>query len=89
MKVGWEFISWTSTKEVRCNIEACRRVISSGHVRVDRAEPTRGDPVLCVDCWGLISAGVDPDPRAAVPEWEQKNRDERLREITNGNPHTD
>ena len=79
-KVGWEFVSWTGRPGV-CNVAPCSRHVNAGHVRVDRSDPYRADfVVICVDCWGLIMAGVDPDPGAAVPEWEQANRDERLRE---------
>lgn len=84
MKIGWEYVAWTSTREVRCVVPSCRRVISSGWVRVDRANPAKGDPALCVDCHGMIEAGLDPDAAAVTPEWELANREERLREFVNG-----
>ena len=81
-KIGWEYISWTSTREVCCAVPSCRRVVSSGWARVDQTEPAKeGTPVLCVGCHGMIEAGVDPDPAAATPEWELANREERLREM--------
>jgi hypothetical protein len=81
--VGWKFITWTLPAPVRCNVGSCDRPVKAGHVRVDNVDPrAERFVVLCVDCYGLIMAGVDPDPAAAVPEWEQKNREIRLRGIT-------
>jgi hypothetical protein len=80
-KVGWEFVTWTSTRVVNCVVPSCRRVVSAGHVRVDHPRPAGGDPVLCVDCYGLIMAGLDPDPEAQTPQWEQENRAQRLKEV--------
>jgi hypothetical protein len=79
-KVGWEFVTWTG-KAARCNVASCKKEIHAGHVRVDHPRPRDGDPVLCVNCYGLIMAGVDPDPGAETPEWELEKREERLRGI--------
>jgi hypothetical protein len=79
-KVGWEFVSWSGEAKP-CNVPSCKKMVTAGHVRVDHPRPQDGDPVLCVDCYGLIMMGVDPDPGAAVPEWEQANRDRRLKEM--------
>ena len=84
-KVGWELVAWTG-EPVKCNVPTCEAAVNSGHVRVDHPRPQDGDPVLCWRCWWLISAGLDPDPGAAVPEWEQANRDERLREAMSDGP---
>jgi len=37
--------------------------------------------VLCVDCYGMIMMGVDPDPGASTPAWELENRERRLQEM--------
>lgn len=67
-KIGWDFVSWSGDAQP-CNVPACRRMVNSGHVRVDRKHPENGDPVVCVECWFKISLGIDPDPDATVPEW--------------------
>lgn len=54
---------------MECSVSACGRKVNAGHVRVDRKEPQKGDPVVCADCWFKIMLGIDPDPDAEVPEW--------------------
>jgi hypothetical protein len=83
VKIGWEFISWTG-QPVKCAVSSCNAMIYSGHVRVDRTNPQHGDPVLCTDCHFHIMAGIDPDPQAVTPEWEQENRAKRLEAFVNG-----
>lgn len=82
MKVGWEFVTWTG-KARPCNVSTCHRMLNAGHVRVDHPRPQDGDLVLCVGCYGLIMAGVDPDRGAETPEWEIANRERRLQEMLN------
>jgi hypothetical protein len=81
VKVGWEFTTW-SGKSQPCAIPSCTRVVNAGHVRVDYPNPSKGDAVVCVVCWGMIMAGLDPDPKANVPAWEEENREKRLTQVT-------
>lgn len=72
-KVGWEFVTWTG-RAALCAIPPCTHEVNAGYVRVDRPYPVIGDPVVCMDCWFKIQLGVDPDPDATVPEWEEERR---------------
>jgi hypothetical protein len=83
MKVGWEFTTW-SGKGQPCTVPSCDRVVNAGHVRVDHPHPHKGDPVICVVCWGMIMAGLDPDPAASTPAWELENRERALKAIVDG-----
>lgn len=70
--VGWKFVSWTRPPRP-CNVTACGKMVTSGHVSVRATHPENGDPVVCVDCYFKIMLGVDPggDP---LPEWEERRR---------------
>jgi len=75
-KVGWERITWSGQTRT-CNNPGCRRRVNSGHCRVDNSDPrAERFVVICEDCWFKIMLGVDPDPKAAVPEWERERRGE-------------
>jgi hypothetical protein len=74
VKVGWEVIAWTGEPRP-CNVPACGRRVRSGHVRVDNIDHKEpGFVVVCADCWFKIMLGIDPDPDAKVPAWEEERR---------------
>jgi hypothetical protein len=80
-KVGWEFLVWDPRRPHKCNVPSCRKEITAGWVRVDNVDAKSERFVsLCTDCYNLIRMGVDPDPAAVVPAWEEENREKRLRE---------
>lgn len=74
MKIGWEFIAWTGEPRP-CNVSTCDRVVNAGHVRVDNIDHKDARfAVICSECWFKIMLGVDPDPDAVVPQWEEERR---------------
>lgn len=74
-KVGWGLIGWSPRHKVNCNVPACGRAMSGGYVRADNKDPRApGFIAICIECWFKIACGVDPDPDAKIPSWEEERR---------------